>query len=218
MQRLNSIRLDIMGATTSSRMPHLKPEQIKAALNKFKTPSGRKWGFDVFDCPIDLFEYIADITALHKLHNSLQIPPDEALRKAAMLGNAVRTWSGSDILFDQQGDRIEIWRRGVLLYLVRLFQLSEGTFDTSDLLEDVFRRAERLSSETNRKFSTSWPLFQAGLCLHQEYPERKQQLRKEFASHFATLGCCNPKLAINVLEQVWRTGDTRILDSQTLLF
>lgn len=208
-----------MGATTSSRMPHLKPEHVKAALNKFKTPSGgRKWGFDVFDCPIDLFEYIADIAVLHKLHISSQISSDEALRKAIVLGNAARTWNGSDILSNQRGDMMEIWRRGVLLYLVRLFQLSEETFDTSDLLEDVFRRAERLSSETNRKFSTSWPLFQAGLCLHQKDHERKQWLRKEFATHFATLGCCNPKLAIDVLEQVWQTGDTKILDSQKLLF
>ncbi|CAI7602582.1 unnamed protein product [Penicillium pancosmium] len=210
--------LDIMGATTSSRMPHLKHEHIKAALNKFKTPSGRKWGFDVFDCPIDLFEYIADITVLHKLYISSRIPSDETLRKAIVLGNAAKAWNGSAILSDQRGDMIEIWRRGVILYLVRLFQLSEETFDTSDLLEDVFRRAERLSSEKNRKFSTSWPLFQAGLCLDQGSHERKQQLRKEFASHFATLGCCNPKLAVNVLEQVWQTGDTQILDTQTLLF
>lgn len=207
-----------MGATTSSRMPHLKPEQIKAALNKFKSPSGRKWGFDVFDCPIDLFEYIADITVWHKLHISSQIESDDALRKAIVLGNAVRMWHGSDILSEQRRDMVEIWRRGILLYLVRSFQLSEETFHTSDLLEDVFRRAERLSSETNRKFSTSWPLFQAGLCLRQESYEWKQQLRKEFTSHFATLGCCNPKLAIDVLEQVWQTGDTQILDSQTLLF
>ncbi|OOQ87342.1 hypothetical protein PEBR_17920 [Penicillium brasilianum] len=60
--------LDVMGATTSSRMPYLKPENVKASLNRFKTLSGRKWGFDVFDCPIDLFEYIADIAVLHKLH------------------------------------------------------------------------------------------------------------------------------------------------------
>lgn len=218
MQRLHFVRLDILGATTSSRMPHLKPEHVKAALNKFKTPSGRKWGFDVFDCPIDLFEYIADIAVLHKLHLSSRIPSDEALRKAIVLGNAARTWNGSDILSDQREDMVEIWRRGVLLYLVRLFQLSDETFDTSALLEDVFRRAERLSSGTNRKFSTSWPLFQAGLCLHQKSLDRKQWLRKEFASHFATLGCCNPKLAIDVLEQVWQTGNTQILDSETLLF
>lgn len=218
MQRSHFVRLDIMGATTSSRMPHLKPEHVTAALNKFKTPSGRKWGFDVFDCPIDLFEYIADITVLHKLHASSKVPSDEALRKAIVLGNAARTWNGSDILSDRRGDMVEVWRCGVLLYLVRSFQLPGEAFDTSDLLEDVFRRAERLSSEPNRKFSTSWPLFQAGLCLHQESHERKQWLRKEFASHFATLGCCNPKLAIDVLEHVWQTGDTQILDSQTLLF
>lgn len=207
-----------MGATTSSRMPHLQAEHVQAALNKFKTLSGRKWGFDVFDCPIDLFEYIADITVLHKLHIGSQIPSDEALRKAIALGNATRTWNGSDILSDQRQDMVEIWRQGILLYLVRLFQLSDEIYDTSNLLENVFWRARKLSAEMNRKFSTSWPLFQAGLCLHQESHERKQWLRNEFASQFRTLGCWNPKLAIGVLEQVWQTGDKQNLDLQMPLF
>lgn len=208
-----------MGATTSSRMPHLNLEHVQAALNKFKTPSGRKWGFDVFDCPIDLFEYIADITVLHKLHISSRIPSDEALRKAIALANAITTWNGSGILSDQRQDMVEIWRQGILLYLVRLFQLSDEILDTSDLLDNIFWRAGKLSSEMERKFSTSWPLFQAGLCLHRISHERKKQwLRKEFASQFRTLGCWNPKLAIDVLEQFWQTGNKQNLDLQTLLF
>lgn len=53
-----------MGTTTGRRMPVLSSAEVKAALNKFKSPHGRKWGFDVFYCPIDLFELIADITML----------------------------------------------------------------------------------------------------------------------------------------------------------
>lgn len=207
-----------MGATTSSRMPHLNPEHVQAALNKFKTPSGRKWGFDVFDCPIDLFEYIAEITVLHKLHISSRISSDEALRKAIALGDAIRRWDGSGILSDQRRDMVEIWRQGILLFLVRLFQLSDEILDTSDLLDNIFWRAERLSLKMNRKFSTSWPLFQSGLCLHQRSDARKQWLRKEFTSQFRTLGCWNPKLAIDVLEQFWKTGNEQHLDLQTLLF
>ncbi|QGA16161.1 hypothetical protein EYB26_003828 [Talaromyces marneffei] len=210
--------LDIMGATTSSRMPHLKPEHVQASLNKFKTPSGRKWGFDVFDCPIDLFEYIADITVLHKLYTSSRIPSDNALRKAIALGNATRTWNGSGMLSDQRQDMVEIWRHGILLYLVRLFQLSDEILNTSDLLDNVFSRARKLSSEMERKFSTSWPLFQAGLCLRRESHERKQWLRNEFASQFRTLGCWNPKLAIDVLAKFWQTGNKLNLELQTLLF
>lgn len=207
-----------MGATTSSRMPHLEPEHVQAALNKFSTPSGRKWGFDVFDCPIDLFEYIADITVLHKLHVSLRISSDEALQKAIVLGNAIKMWNSSGFHSDQRQDMVEIWRHGISLYLVRLFQLSDEILDTLDLLDNIFWRAERLSSEMDRKFSTSWPLFQAGLCLRQESHERKQWLRKEFTSQFKTLGCWNPKLAIDVLEQFWQTGNKQNLELQTLLF
>ncbi|KAJ5932951.1 hypothetical protein N7516_007440 [Penicillium verrucosum] len=99
--------LDIMGSTTSSRMIQMNPEHIKAFLNKFKTPSGRRWGFDVFDCPIDLFECIADIAVLHKLYMSSRISSDVALREAIVLGNAARTWTGSDILSNQRGDMVE---------------------------------------------------------------------------------------------------------------
>ncbi|KFY16725.1 hypothetical protein V492_01133 [Pseudogymnoascus sp. VKM F-4246] len=78
--------LDVMGATTSSRMPHWSPEDLTATLNKFKSPSGeREWGFDVFYCPVDLFEYIANITILYKLE------PD-AIQKAVLLGNAIKRW------------------------------------------------------------------------------------------------------------------------------
>lgn len=199
-------------------MPHLEPEHVQAALNRFKTPSGRTWGFDVFDCPVDLFEYIAEVTVLHKLHISSAIPTDEALGKAIALCNAIRTWNGLDILSDQRKDMVEVWRQGILLYLIRLFQPSDEVLDASDLLDDLFWRAARLSSETNRKFSTSWPLFQAGLCLRQKSHERKQWLREEFTSQFRTLGCWNPKLAIDVLEKFWQTGDKFNLESQTLLF
>ncbi|KFY34747.1 hypothetical protein V494_06501 [Pseudogymnoascus sp. VKM F-4513 (FW-928)] len=78
--------LDVMGATTSSRMLHWSPEDLTATLNKFKSPSGeREWGFDVFYCPVDLFEYIANITVLYKLE------PD-AIQKAVLLGNAIKRW------------------------------------------------------------------------------------------------------------------------------
>lgn len=53
-----------MGTTTGQRMPVLSSAEVKSALNKFKSPRGREWGFDVFYCPIDLFECIADITML----------------------------------------------------------------------------------------------------------------------------------------------------------
>lgn len=56
--------MDIIGTTSGQRMPVLSSAEVKAALNKFKSPYGREWGFDVFYCPIDLFEYIADITML----------------------------------------------------------------------------------------------------------------------------------------------------------
>ncbi len=196
-----------MGATTTSRMPHLTSEEVKAALNKFETPTGREWGFDVFDCPIDLFEYIADITVLHKLPKAPEKLSDEALNKAIALGNAARIWMPPNGTSEQRLEMIEVWRQGILLYLTRLFHLSDEVFKTSYLLNDIFRRVKLIPSETSCRFSITWPLFQAGLCLRQEADEQKNWLRNEFVTKFKILGCYQLKLGIGVLEEVWRTGE-----------
>ena len=207
-----------MGATTSSRIPRLSSEQIKAALNRFDGSAGREWGFDVFDCPVDLFEYIADITIMYKFEGSAATTSDRTLEKAAKLGHTVRAWDVPHGTSEQRRELVEIWRHGTLLYLIHLFRRLDEVFDTAELLSSVFRRAERLSSETSRMFSLTWPLFQAGLSLRPEDCQRKQWLRDEFKTKFETLGCGNPKLAIGVLEEVWRTGNNYYLNPQALHF
>lgn len=206
-----------MGATTSAQLPFMTSNDISAALNRFKTPSGRQWGFDVFDCPVDLVEHLADITSVHNLRSSSSIAPSEALRRATVIGDAMAAWEVPDSLSNNRLDIIEVWRRGILLYLIRIFQLPGEIFGTSDLLDDIFWRAKRLSSKKNRQFATSWPLFQAGLCLDGD-SQRKQWLCDDFRTHFQSRGCCNAQLAVEVLESTWSTGDRRVVQSGRLLF
>lgn len=201
-----------MGATTSPRMPHWSPEDIKATLNQFRTPSGRReWGFDVFFCPIDLFEYIADIAVLHKLQPDSRHICGDAIQKAILLGNAIKSWDAST----DSGPRrhmVEVWRLGILLYLIRLFRLPNDIFNTQNLTDGIFHHAQAIPSKTSWSYSTSWPLFQAGLLLPREYSQTKSWLRNELYINFRNLGCFHQKLAVEALEQVWRSGKDRSYD------
>lgn len=198
-------RLDIMGATTSSRMPHWSPEDLTATLNKFRTPSGkREWGFDVFYCPIDLFEYVANITVLYKSE------PD-AIQRAILLGNNIKRWV---CICDSDPRRhmVEVWRLGALLYLVRLFRLPSSIFNTTNLTSSIFHHARAIPSKTSWSYSISWPLFQAGLFLRREHSQIQTWLRNELYKNFCELGCFHQRLAIEALEQTWRSGKDRHYD------
>jgi hypothetical protein len=66
--------------------------------------------------------------------------------------------------------------------------------------------------QTSWASSISWPLFQAGLLLFTEDSPAKTWLRNELYTDFRTLGCRHQKLAVEALEQVWRSGKDRIYD------
>jgi hypothetical protein len=197
-------------------MPILSSAEVKAALEKFRTPSGREWGFDVFYCPIDLFEYIADITMLYKLQSKSQRFGQEVLDKALQLGNAVKDWESSNLTPCSRVHTVEAWRAGVLLYVVRLFQLPEAIFDTPALIESIFEHAMAIPPRTSWSYSLMWPLFQAGLSLRQDDHERKRWLRKELTAHFRALGCYHPNHALSALEQAWNKRGDQDCNSITL--
>lgn len=201
-----------MGATTSPTVPHWSSEDIKATLNKFRTPSGRReWGFDVFYCPIDLFDYITDITILYKSQPNSQEMHQEAIQKAILLGNAVKNWDAAPVSGPSR-HMAEVWRLGTLLYLIRHFQLSDDIFNTANLNDSIFHHARAIPSKTSWSYSISWPLFQAGLLLPREDSQTKTWLRNELHKNFRNLGCFHQKLAIDALEQVWRSGKDLLYD------
>jgi hypothetical protein len=205
-----------MGATTGSRMPLLSSAEVKASLDKFRTAQSREWGFDVFCCPIDLFEYIADITMLYKLQRKSERPGQDVLDKAMRLGNSVSYWRSSH---DTTGPRVhatEAWRSAILLYLVRLFQLPEAVFDVPALLSSLFDNAMALPPKTSWSYSLLWPLFQAGLSLPRDDYKRKLWLRHELNTHFQALGCCQTNHAVHALEQAWAKNSDQDYNSITL--
>lgn len=195
-----------MDATTNSRMPHFATEEIKRILNKFKTPSGeRVWGLDVFSCPIDLFEHLANVVVLYQSQHKCRQIPQDAICRAIGIGNAAKNWAASADS-EYRHHMNEVWRIGVLLYLIRLFQLPDNIFDTTNLRDKIFRHARSIPSKSNWSYSTTWPLFQAGLMLPHEDSHNKTWLRNELCKNFSTLGCFHQKLAVQTLEQVWQKG------------
>src|SRR6201996_9641590 len=133
-----------MDATTNARMPHFSVEDIKRILNKFKTPSGAKvWVLDVFSCPIDLFEHLANVVVLYESQPKYQEVSRNAARRATNIGNMVKDW---DAPGDSEYRRHmnEVWRIGILLYLVRLFRLVDDIFDTTTLSDSIFHHTRSI--------------------------------------------------------------------------
>ncbi|KAF2670968.1 hypothetical protein BT63DRAFT_453340 [Microthyrium microscopicum] len=194
--------LDIMGSTTTSRMPYWTSKDIKATLNKFRTPSGREWGFDVFSCPIDLLEYIADITVLYK-QNTAEIGED-TIQKAVRFGNAVKEWDAVNNDSDPRSHIVEVWRQGILLYLIRIFQLPNEVFNTSGLIDSIYHHVRATPVKKSWNVSTTWPLFQTGLLLSHKDEEAKNWIRTELLTNYQSLGCFNLNRGVMVLEQIWQ--------------
>lgn len=202
-----------MDATTNPRMPHLATEDIKRILNKFKTPLGeRVWGLDVFYCPIDLFEHLADVLVLYQSQSNDQEMSQDAVHRATCIGKSVEDWAASaDSEYRRHMD--EVWKIGILLYLIRLFRLPDDVFDTTHLSNSIFYHARSIPSKSSWSYSTSWPLFQAGLLLPREANHTKTWLRNELYKNFSALGCFHQKLAVEALEEAWQSDQDSLFGS-----
>ena len=193
-------------------MPHWTSTEIKATLNRFRTPLGRKWGFDVFYFPIDLLEYLADITILYKAQPDIpKIGPD-VFQKAIILGHALTNWFAAPCESDSRSHIIEVWRLGILLYLIRIFQVHNGIFDTQGLMESILDHARAIPVRTGWNISITWPLFQAGLLLSRKDNEAKAWIRKELLMNFQNLGCFNLYRAVELLENIRQLNDDESYD------
>lgn len=211
-QRL--VWLDIMGSTTTPRMPHLNSVDVKKALDKFNTTSGREWGYDVFFCPIDLFEYIADITMLYKLQHSSSRSNQDTLNKAIQLGAGVQAWHSPKYSSGPRFHIVEAWRAGILIYLACLFDLPDCVFEVPGLVRLTVDHVKAIPSDTPWRNSILWPLFQAGLCLSPgdlghdvDQFQARTWIRDELRSTFHRIGCGHPKRALQALEKVWSRSD-----------
>lgn len=164
------------------------------------------WGLDVFPCPIDLFDQLADVVFLYELQPMDQETSEYIIHQAIAIGSVVKGWAASADSEQHCRQLLnEVWRFGILLYLIRLFRLPDDVFDTANLKDRIFRHARSIPPKSKWRYSISWPLFQAGLLLPHEDSKTKTWLRNELHSNFSTLGCFHQKLAVDALEQAWQS-------------
>jgi hypothetical protein len=202
-QRL--VWLDVMGASTSSRIVKTSAMALHQALNRF-SGEARGWGADVFPCPIELFKVIAEGTMLYK---SLSAPillnhsiVDEALR----LVDRALAWTPSET--DDSSPRLHLekaYRHSVLLYIAGLYQLMpDHVQDCHNRAEEILRHAKSVPAATAWSYSMSWPLFQAGLHLSAQSVNERAWLTQHFKSTLAENGCCQVSRALDVLHTAWQ--------------
>lgn len=185
-------------------MPQLSMENINVVLNKFETPTGRRWGFDVFNCPIDLFEYLAAINIAYKVERNPEQPSKSTMDDVITIGHAVFGWQWPGDTLDPRYHLAQVWRSGILLYLIRLFRLQNNVFNTEKALIDAFYHAEAVPHIASWRLSVIWPLFQAGLLLPSGEHAKKSWLISEVKANFRTLGCSHDKRIQVELEQAWK--------------
>jgi hypothetical protein len=148
-----------MRSTTSARYPTFSSTDIKTAISRSRSIRGREWGCDVFPCPVDLFEYIADITMLYKLQSASGMKPD-VVDRAVNLGLGVKVWTSPTAYSPLKTLVVNSWQQGIILYLVRLFRLeSSSTFDLEALKNSIFANARVVPVASSWSFSMLWPLF-----------------------------------------------------------
>ncbi len=204
-----------MGSTTSSRLPTFTSSEVKAIINRFQSTEGRQWGIDVFPCPIDLFEFIADITMMFKLQPLGREASYEVLSSATLLGRRIEKWKAPSQQSARKSHVVEAWRSGIILYLARLFKIPHGLFDVRSLTSNVFEHARAVPTASSFSYSMSWPLYQAGLELRDDDSEEKQWIRDRLRQVLLAVGCRQFGKTLRALEFVWSSGEAEHYNSIT---
>ncbi|KAF4452308.1 transcription factor [Fusarium austroafricanum] len=195
---LRLLRLDVMRSTTSSKPPNLNIEEVKTIIGRVFSNGSRQWSYDVFPCPIDLFEIIIEITFLFKGEHAM----GKKIQQISAIESRLRDWKCPAISGPRK-HMVEIWRYGVIAYLKRLFPSVHHETDLQDLSRQVFELAEFIPSATSWSYSMLWPIFQVAVSLDEGAMKEKDQIRRRLRIALETIGCRHHSNALEVLEVVW---------------
>jgi hypothetical protein len=211
MQGLTVHRLDIMRSTTSDRFLTFTSPDLKKVFSRYQSAQAREWGNEAFACPIDLLEYIVDITVLYKIQPRGRLFSPDALEKATLLRRRVASWTPRCEYSEQMSHVVSAWHAGIQLYVVRLFRLhqqGDAAVDTSGLVEQALRQARALRRPDAWSHASLWPLFQAGLWLEgPEDSKARQWLVQFLQTLLRASGCGQFQIAATTLEMAWGSGE-----------
>lgn len=88
----NNDRMDIIDWTKRSKKPNLTLDDHHTVLDRCDPSIGQRWGFDVFNCPIDLFELLIAINVAHKFESNSVKPRKNTVDKVIAISHAVKEW------------------------------------------------------------------------------------------------------------------------------
>ncbi|KIW68114.1 hypothetical protein PV04_04081 [Phialophora macrospora] len=212
--------LDIMRSTTSDRFLTFTSPDLKKVFSRYRAApqAAREWGNEAFACPIDLLEYIVDVTVLYKLQPRGRLFSADALDKATRLLARVAAWTAPcEYYSDQMARVVSAWHAGIQLYVVRLFRLhqqrgGDPPIDTSALVEQALRPARALRRPPDAwSHASLWPLFQAALWLEGPDDHHQGDERRLVIHFLHTLlrasGCRQFQVAATTLDKVWKSGE-----------
>lgn len=195
---LNS-RLDVMSSTTSQSPPNLTIAEVKAIIGRFTSNGQRQWCYDVFPCPIDLFEIIIEATFLFKTPH---LDLEQVKLQIEDLERRLFDWK-CPAMSGPRKHMVEIWRLGILAYLRRLFPHMTHRDVEEPLSDQVLDLAENISPASSWSYALLWPIFQAAVILRDDAPTEKDQIRSRLEIALKTIGCRHHSNALETLEIVW---------------
>lgn len=182
-----------MSSTTSQRPPNLTLEEVKTIIGHFSSNGQRQWSYDVFPCPIDLFEIITEITFLFKSQ------PDESKMQIQDLERRLNEWK-PPLMTGARKHMVEAWKLGLKAYLHRLFPVTQNE---EPLSGQVLALAELIPTASSWSYALLWPIFQVAVTLGDENIEEKNLIRRRLTTALETIGCRHHSNALEVLEVVW---------------
>ncbi|RGP66123.1 transcription factor [Fusarium sporotrichioides] len=191
--------LDVMSSTTSERPPNLTIAEIKATISHFSENGKRQWSYDVFPCPIDLFEIIIEITFLFKAPH---LGSEQAKLQVEDLERRLGDWK-CPTMSGPRKHMVEIWRLGILAYLYRLFPYMNHDAVEKPLADHVLGLAELISPSSSWGYALLWPTFQVAVTLGDDAKKEKDQIRSRLSIALETIGCRHHSNALETLEVVW---------------
>ncbi|XEU99913.1 hypothetical protein FSHL1_005200 [Fusarium sambucinum] len=191
--------LDVMSATTSQRPPNLSVAEVKTIISRFSGNGQRQWSYDVFPCPIDLFEIIIEITFLFKTPH---LDLDQVTLQAEDLERRLQDWK-CPTMTGPRKHMVEVWRLGILAYIHRLFPQVNHDVEKECLSDQVFGLTEPISPTSSWSYALLWPTFQVAVTLGDDTQKEKYQIRCRLGIALETIGCRHHSNALETLEVVW---------------
>ncbi|QPC67981.1 hypothetical protein HYE67_010212 [Fusarium culmorum] len=191
--------LDVMSSTTSQSPPNLTIAEVKVIIGRFNVNGQRQWSYDVFPCPIDLFEIIIEATFLFKTPH---LDLDQVKSQAEDLGRRLYNWK-CPTMSGPRKHMVEVWRLGIAAYLYRLFPDMTHRELEEPLLDQVLGLAESISPASSWSYALLWPIFQAVVTLGDGAQKEKDQIRSRLRIALETIGCRHHSNALDTLEIVW---------------